>query len=196
MSLRKSFYRGSLIALLLSSGMLSGCLFKVEQLYFDIDDASVAEADWEKPDDWSYKGDKVPTKTTIDWNGEDVHFLNDPENCCGPHVKIHSAVPLSNVIVTGALYEQDGSRHDYEESSEDLAGCISEYRYTSKTGENIISVSWQYAPESFVTEHGLTSCIRIGDEITIKLVPANGSAPLLVNATLVRSGYYWRIDAL
>jgi len=186
-----SFRRIVLLVLLI--GISSSCSAEsIEYFYFDIADATVAEADWKKPDISTYIGDKVPIKTTIDWNGEIVDFLN-VKGCCVPNIAILSPVPLSNLIVTGTRYDQNGIRHDFEESSEDLAGCVNEFHYR-KIDENIIKLSWSYTPESLAAKHGLSSCIRVGDEITIKLVPENGSAPLTIDAVLVRSGYYWKWD--
>ncbi len=171
-------------------GILSSCSGKIEYFYFDVADAGVAEADWKKPDIWSYIGEKVPIKTTIDWNGEIVEFLN-VKTCCVPRIKIRSPVPLSNLIVTGTSYDEHGNRHEFEESSEDLMGCINQFDDVRNIDENITVLSWGYTPESFGAKRGSSSCIRIGDEITIKLVPENGSAPLTINAVLVHSGYYW-----
>ena len=178
-----------IVFLVLLIGILSSCSGKIEYFYFDVADAGVAEADWKKPDIWSYIGDKVPIKTTIDWNGEIVDFLN-VKGCCVPRITILSPVALSNVIVTGTAYDGDGNRQDFEEDFGDLLGCV--HNNLNQIDENIIKLSWSYTSESFVAKHGLSSCIRIGDEITIKLVPENGSAPLTINAVLVHSGYYWK----
>jgi hypothetical protein len=156
---------------------------QIEYFYFDFADARVAEADWQKPDIWLYIGDKVPLKTTIDWNGEALHFLN-VKTCCVPHLEIHSPVPLSNVIVAGTIYGEDGHGQEFETDFHEPLGCVSSFR----RDENTVRLSWTYWPEST----GLSSCIRVGDEISIKFVPENGSEPLTVSAILVRSGHYWK----
>ena len=155
---------------------------EIEYFYFDFADARVAEADWQKPDIWFYIGAKVPLKTTTDWNGEVVHFFN-VKTCCVPHLEIHSPVPLSNVIVTGMMYGEDGSGHKFETGFHEPRSCVNSFR----RDENTVRLDWIYWPKST----GLSTCIRIGDEISIKLVPENGSEPLTVSAELVRSGHYW-----
>lgn len=196
MSMRKIFYRGSLITLLLSFGGLGGCQYKQDYFYFDFVDATVAEADWQKPEfsTHAYIGDKVPLKTSVDWNGEIVHFLNDPTKCCGPRVEIHSPFTLSDLIVTGTAYDNDGNRHDYETGPEYRLTCP--LKDLSQVDENVFGLHWSYRSDSFMAEHGSGTCIRIGEEITIKLVPENGSVPLTVSATLVRSGFTWERDSL
>ena len=174
--------KGLVIGLTLIALLLFTLHDKIEYFYFGFANGDVDESDWQKPDIWSYIGDKVPLKTTTDWNGEVVHFLN-VKSCCIPSLEIHSPVPLSNVIVTGMIYGEDGSGHEFETDIHEPLGCVSSFR----RDENTVRLKWTYWAEST----GLSSCIRVGDEISIKLVPENGSEPLMLSAVLVRSGHYW-----
>lgn len=148
---------------------------KIEYFYFDVANSEVDDSDWQKPDLAIYVGDKVPLKSVVDWNGRELQIQN-VNQCCVPFLEIRSPVPLSNMVITTGDFVSD--YHDLLGAS-----CVRIFR----KGENTDQLSWSYWPES-VPE---PSCIRIGDEISIKLVPEDGAEPLVINAVLVRSGHYW-----
>lgn len=161
-----------LLLALLSTG---GCT-KVEYFYFDFPSGEVDMSDWQEPEAQFYSGDKVPVKTNIDWNGETLQILN-VNDFCVPFLEIRSPYPLSNMIITTGESVSDIN---------DLAGstCATIFRKP----ENTFRLHWIYWPKPE------PSCIRVGDEISINLVPENGSESLVLNAVLVRSGFYWISD--
>jgi hypothetical protein len=165
---------GIVLFLLLIAGVV-GTHDKIEYFYFDVASSEINDTDWQKPDLAIYFGDKVPLKSTVDWNGRDLQVLN-VNRCCVPFLEIQSPVALSNIIVTsGKTVSNLG----------DLAStsCV----HIFEKAENTFLLSWIYWPE----ESGQATCIRIGDEISIEFVPEDGSDPSVLHAVLVRAGHYW-----
>lgn len=161
----------SLVILLASSGCS-----KVEYFYFDFRNGDVDASDWQTPEVYFYKGDVVPVITRINWNGETLQILN-VNRCCVPFLEIRSPFLLSNMTVTTGDFVSD-----FDDSPGSSCGGI------FQKGKNTVLLIWPYLPEPEPT------CIRIGDEVSIELVPENGSESLLLHAVLVRSGHYWLSD--
>ena len=162
------------ILVFLVAGAVS-MLDKIEYFYFDIAGSEVDTADWQKPDLLIYVGDKVPLKSTVSWGGKEYDFLN-VNDCCIPFLEIRSPVPLSNILVTtgkttSELNDQAGLR------------CVRIFAQE----ENSYQLSWIYWPE----HTRMATCIRVGDKVSIEIIPEDGSQPLVVDAILNRSGHYW-----
>ena len=162
------------VLLLLIIGAV-GTLDKIESFYFDVANSEVSDSDLRKPDYAIYVGDKVPMKSTLDWNGRELQFLH-VKACCVPFLEIRSPVSLSNIIVTTGKTVS---------SFDSLAGASCVHIFEKAEGTYLLT--WIYWPE----ESRQATCIRIGDEIGIELVPEDGTEPLVLGAILVRSGYYW-----
>lgn len=159
--------------------LLASCGYeKVEYFYFDFDNGEVDLADWQEPEVWFYRGEKVPVKTKFDWNGKTLQILN-VNDCCVPFLEVRSPVPLSNMIITNGEFVSD---------YDDLHGasCVG----ISREAGNTVQLYWLYWPDDSAAQ----SCIHVGDEIQIELVPEDGSESLVLSAELVRSGHYWISD--
>lgn len=153
-----------------------GVYDKIESFYFDVANSEVSESDLRKPDYAIYVGDKVPVKSTVDWNGRELQLLHVAA-CCVPFLEVRTPVSLSDMIVTtGKMVSNFDS----------LAGtsCV----HIFEKAENTYLISWIYWPE----ESRQATCIRIGDEVGIEFVPSDGTESLVLSAVLVRSGYYWQ----
>lgn len=184
MSLRKILFRGSLIALLLSFGALRACHDKRDYFYFHIADAIVAEPDFRKPNNWTYKGVPFSHKASIDWNGESVHIFPS-----GRNMRIESPVLLSSMIVNGRTYDADRDGRYFETSSSGPPLCpdirsFVDYKF---------NLTW---PTYRKNDKPVESCLRVDDEISIELVPENGSEPLSIKATFRFAGTAWVCDCI
>ena len=162
------------VLLLLVIGAV-GTYDKIESFYFDVANSEVSESDLRKPGYAIYIGDKVPIKSTVDWNGRELQFLH-VKHCCVPFLEVRTPVSLSDMIIT---------TRKTVSNLDSLAGasCV----HIFEKAENTYLLSWIYWPE----ESGQATCIRIGDEIGIEFVPEGGTESLVISAVLVRSGYYW-----
>ena len=147
---------------------------KVEYFYFDFANGVVEPSDWREPDALFYSGDKVPSLTKVSWNGAWVQAL-DVDDCCVPVVEILSPVSLSNIIVKNGAFVTD-----YDDPLG--SSCVAIHRIA----DDNVELHWNYWPE----HTGQNTCIRVGDEVSIELIPENGAESLTMNAVLVRSGYY------
>ena len=164
----------TLVVLVLIVGVF-GTHDKIESFYFDVSNSEVSGSDLRKPDYAIYFGDKVPIKSTVDWNGRELQLLH-VNHCCVPFLEVRTPVPLSDMIVTTGKTVS---------TFDSLAGasCV----HIFEKAANTYLLSWIYWPE----ESRQATCIRIGDEISIEFVPDDGTKSLVLSAVLVRSGYYW-----